>query len=166
MERNRTLTGLVNTEPLVGVQLPRAQKLHWFLSEADGDAHRVQVVRLKLLREDSAIAPNGQGVLVIGETGDRKDEATTAQVARQDPGKRGTIGNRGVSVTNLWADERVYDPLQVEPYTPEGYVANSKNDPACRTKLKIAFEPVKQAIQKGIPCRAMVAENFYGEDAA
>ena len=30
-ERNKTLTGLVNTEPLVGAQLPRAQKLQWFL---------------------------------------------------------------------------------------------------------------------------------------
>ena len=31
-ERHKTLTGLVNTEPLVGAQLPRAQKLQWFLS--------------------------------------------------------------------------------------------------------------------------------------
>lgn len=34
-ERNKTLTGLVNTEPLVGAQLPRAQKLQWFLSESN-----------------------------------------------------------------------------------------------------------------------------------
>ena len=31
-ERQKTLTGLVNTEPLVGAQLPRAQKLQWFRS--------------------------------------------------------------------------------------------------------------------------------------
>jgi hypothetical protein len=30
-ERNKTLTGLVNTEPVVGAQLPRAQKLQRFL---------------------------------------------------------------------------------------------------------------------------------------
>jgi len=34
-ERHKTLTGLVNTEPLVGAQQPRAQKLQWFLSESD-----------------------------------------------------------------------------------------------------------------------------------
>jgi hypothetical protein len=28
-ERHKTLTGLVNTEPVVGAQLPRAQKLQW-----------------------------------------------------------------------------------------------------------------------------------------
>ena len=31
-ERHKTLTGLVNTEPLVGAQQPRAQKLQWFRS--------------------------------------------------------------------------------------------------------------------------------------
>ena len=33
-ERNKTLTGLVNTEPGMGAQLPRAQQLQWFLSES------------------------------------------------------------------------------------------------------------------------------------
>ena len=47
-ERNKTLTGLVNTEPLVGAQFPRAQKLQWFLSEAEWDERAVQARRLKL----------------------------------------------------------------------------------------------------------------------
>lgn len=34
-ERNKTLTGLVNTEPLVEAQSPHAQKLRWFLSESN-----------------------------------------------------------------------------------------------------------------------------------
>ncbi len=29
-ERHKTLTGLVNTEPVVGAHQPRAQKLQWF----------------------------------------------------------------------------------------------------------------------------------------
>src|SRR5713101_993089 len=29
-ERHKALTGLVNTEPVVGAQLPRVQKLQWF----------------------------------------------------------------------------------------------------------------------------------------
>src|SRR5215467_15164002 len=53
-ERHKTLTGLVNTEPVVGAQLPRAQRLQWFLSESDWDERAVQAERLKLLREDSA----------------------------------------------------------------------------------------------------------------
>src|SRR2546429_7552470 len=66
-ERNKTLTGLVNAEPVVGAQLPRAQKLQWFLSESTWDERQVQAERLRLLRETPQTAPNGQGALVIDE---------------------------------------------------------------------------------------------------
>ena len=124
-ERHKTLTALVNTEPLVGAQLPRAQKLQWFLSEADWDEHQVQAERLKLLRGELSTPPNETGVLVIDETGDRKDGHKTAHVGRQYLANLGKIDNGVVSVTSLWADERVYYPLEVEPYTPcPGYLAH------------------------------------------
>jgi hypothetical protein len=34
-QRHKTLTGLTNTEPVVGAQLARAQRLQWFLWESD-----------------------------------------------------------------------------------------------------------------------------------
>ena len=163
-ERHKTLTGLVNTEPVVGAQLPRAQTLQWFLSESDWDERKVQAKRLKLLREDPTTAPTAQGVLVIDETGDRKDGHKTAHVARQYLGKLGKIDNGVVSVTSLWADERVYYPLEIEPYTPESYFAKGKDDPDFRTKLTIALQLVQRALQEGWPFRAMVADSFYGED--
>src|SRR2546421_3480499 len=107
-ERHKTLTGLVNTEPLVGAQQPRAQKLQWFLSESDWDERQVQAQRLTLLREDPATAPASDGVLVIDETGDRKDGRHTAHVGRQYLANLGKIDHGVVSVTSLWADERVY----------------------------------------------------------
>ena len=94
-ERHKTLTGLVNTEPVVGAQLPRAQTLQWFLSESDWDERKVQAERLKLLREDPTTAPTAQGVLVIDETGDRKDGHKTAHVARQYLGESGQDRQRG-----------------------------------------------------------------------
>jgi SRSO17 transposase len=163
-ERHKTLTGLANTEPLVGAHLPRAQKLQWFLSESNWDERKVQAQRLTLLREDPSTAPNGQGVLVIDETGDRKDGHKTAHVSRQYLANLGKIDNGVVCVTTLWADEQVYYPLEVEPYTPESYFAKGKNDPNFRTKLKIALQLVQQAVEQGWPFRAVVADNFYGED--
>lgn len=163
-ERNKTLTGLVNTEPGVGAQLPRAQKLQWFLSESNWQERQVQAERLRLLREDPATAPNAQGVLVIDETGDRKDGHKTAHVARQYLGNVGKIDNGVVSVTSLWADEQVYYPLEIEPYTPESYFAQGKNDPAFRTKPHIALQLVQQAIQQAWSFRAAVADSLYGED--
>lgn len=163
-ERNKTLTGLVNTEPLAGAQLPRAQKLQWFLSESDWDERAVQTERLKLLREEEATAPNKEGVLVIDETGDRKAGHKTAHVGRQYLGSLGKVDNGVVSVTSLWADERVYYPLEVEPYTPERYFAKGRNDPAFRTKLQIAQALVQEAVEQEWPFRAVVADSFYGED--
>ena len=52
--------------------------------------------------------PNDRGVLVLDDTGDRKDGTATAHVARQYLGSVGKIDNGIVAVTSLWADERVY----------------------------------------------------------
>ena len=163
-ERPKTLTGLAKTEPMVGAQLPRAQKLQWFLSESDWDERKVQAERLTLLREDPSTAPTADGVLVIDETGDRKDGHHTAHVGRQYLANLGKIDNGVVSVTSLWADERVYYPVDVEPYTPAHHFAKGKKDPQFRTKLKIAVELVRRAVQAQLPFRAVVADSFYGED--
>ena len=48
-ERNKTLTGLAGTEPVVGAQAPPAQRLQWFLSEAAWDAAAINDRRLELL---------------------------------------------------------------------------------------------------------------------
>src|SRR5436305_8520624 len=62
-ERNKTLTGLANTEPSVGAQQPRTQGLQWFLSESNWQERQGQERRLRLLREEPSTAPNAQGVL-------------------------------------------------------------------------------------------------------
>lgn len=163
-ERNKTLTGLVNTEPFVGAQLPRAQQLQGFLSESTWDERAVQVERLKLLRKEAATAPHAQGVLVIDETGDRKAGHKTAHVGRQYLGSIGKIDDGVVSVTSLWADSQVYYPLEVEPYTPEHHFEKGRKDPAFRTKLQIALQFVRKAVEQEWPFRAVVADSFYGED--
>jgi SRSO17 transposase len=163
-ERHKTLTGLVNTEPVVGAQLPRAQKLQWFLSESDWDERAVQRQRLHLLMEDPSTAPSREGVLVIDETGDRKDGHKTAHVGRQYLANVGKIDNGVVSVSSLWANARVYYPVDFEPYTPAPHFQKGKDDPNCRTKLKRAVELVQRAGQARIPFRAVVADSFYGED--
>jgi SRSO17 transposase len=60
---------------------------------------------------------------VIDETGDRKDGYKTAHVGRQYLANLGKIDNGVVSVTSPWADERVYYPVDFEPYTPAHHQA-------------------------------------------
>ena len=71
--------------------------------------------RVQLLCADPATAPHGEGVLVIDDTGDRKDGTATAHVARQYLGSVGKIDNGIVAVTSLWADERCYWPVHAVP---------------------------------------------------
>lgn len=39
-ERNKTLTALANTEPVVGAQRKEAQSLQWFLTESGRDPEK------------------------------------------------------------------------------------------------------------------------------
>lgn len=87
MARHKTLTGLANTEPVVGAQQPQAQQLQWFLSESNWDPRVVQQRRLALLMETSHTAPTGDGALVIDETGGsqvgKPDGARGAAISEQ-----------------------------------------------------------------------------------
>ena len=53
-ERNKTLTALVGTEPVVGAQAAPVQRLQWFLSEAAWDVATVNTQRLAVLFATSA----------------------------------------------------------------------------------------------------------------
>jgi SRSO17 transposase len=163
-ERNKTITALANTEPTIGAQHKKAQSLQWFLSESRWDPKEVNERRLELLLEDPRTSPNGSGALLIDETGDRTEGKKTAHVGKQYLlGGIGKIDNGVVSVSSLWADERLYYPLEVEPYTPAHYFEGGKKDPKFRTKPKIALDLVESAIEIGIPFRAVVADILYGE---
>jgi SRSO17 transposase len=163
-ERNKTLTALANTEPLAGAQRKEAQSLQWFLSESGWDPQEVNERRLELLFDDERTVPDGEGVLVIDEHGDRKWGKHTAHVGKQWLGNIGKTENGVVSVSSVWAEEGVYYPLAVEPYTPKHHFEGGTSDPRFRTKLKIASQLVERSVQTGVPFRAVVADSFYGED--
>ena len=55
-------------------------------------------------------------------------------MSRQYLSSIGKIDNGVVSVSSLWADERVYCPLEVEPYIPAHHFEGGKEDPRFRTK--------------------------------
>ena len=105
-------------------------------------------------------------MLIIDDTGDRKDGSATDHVARQYLGSVGKIDNGIVAVTTLWASEDHYYPLHVAPYTPEKRLAGGKQDSQFRTKPQIALSLVEQALGLGIPFSAIVADCFYGDHRA
>ena len=165
-DRNKTLTALAGAEPIVQAQAAPVQRLQFFLSESPWDLPAVTEQRLSILLTDPATRPHEEGVLIIDETGDRKDGTQTAHVARQYLGSLGKVAHGIVAVTSLWADERLYYPLHVEPYEPAQRLPKGKQDPAFRTKPQIGMGLVDAALTAGIPFRAVVADCIYGESAA
>jgi hypothetical protein len=163
-DRNKTLTALADAEPITGAQHREVQRLQWLLSESSWDHERVNQQRIGLLQADPATAPHARGVLVIDDTGDRKDGSATAHVARQYLGSVGKTDNGIVAVTSLWADARCYWPVHAVPYTPASRLAKGKSDPGVRTKPQLAAELVAAARQAKIPFRAVVADCFYGDN--
>ncbi|WP_326634258.1 transposase [Nonomuraea fuscirosea] len=100
---------------------------------------------------------------MIDDSGDRKDGRATAHVGRQWLGRLGKTDNGIVTVSTLWADERIYYPLHARPYTPAHHFARGKSDPAFRTKWRIAVELAVQAVAAGVAFRAVVADCAYGD---
>jgi SRSO17 transposase len=148
---------------VAGAQHRSVQRLQFFLSQSRWDANQVNARRLELLRAGPATAPHSGGVLVIDDSGDRKDGAKTAHVGHQWLGRYGKTDNGVVTVTTVWADERLYYPVHAVPYTPARHFAKGKNDPAFRTKLAIGAALAIQAREAGFTFRAVAADSAYGD---
>src|SRR5437016_12001829 len=155
-DRNKTITGVAGAAPTTQAQAAPVQSLQFFLSESTWDVVPVTEQRLALLFTDPATQPHEQGVLIIDETGDRKHGTKTAHVARQYLGSIGKVDGGIVAVTSLWADERVYYPLHVRPYTPAERLPKGKADPDFRTKPQLAVELVDAARDADFSFRAVV----------
>jgi SRSO17 transposase len=162
-ERNKTLTALAGAEPVTGAQQAAVQRLQFFLTESVWDPDAVNARRLALLLADAATAPHDGGVLVIDDSGDRKDGTATAYTGHQWLGRYGKTDNGIVTVTTLWADERLYYPLHAVPYTPARWFARGKNDPDFHTKPQLAAALAAHAIEAGVNFRAAVADCAYGD---
>src|SRR6266567_212761 len=162
-ERNKTLTALAGAEPVTGAKLPAVQGLQFFLSESVWEPEAVTDRRLELLLADPVTAPHGGGVLISDDSGDRKDGTRTAHVGRQYLGRYGKTDSGVVTVTTVWADERVYYPVHAVPYTPAKYFAKGKNDPEFRTKLQIGADLAVRAQAAGFCFRAVAADSAYGD---
>jgi SRSO17 transposase len=163
-DRNKTLTALAGAEPLVQAQSPEVQRLQYFLSEADWSAEALNARRLALLQGEAATASHRGGVLVLDDTGDRKDGTATAHVGRQYLGSVGKIDNGIVAVTTLWTDGRLHYPLHFAPYTPASRFSGGANNPRFHTKPQLAIELIEQARAAGISFHAIVADCFYGDN--
>ncbi|WP_406290583.1 transposase [Embleya sp. NBC_00896] len=107
-------------------------------------------VSTRLLPADPATAPHG-GVLVIDDSGGRKDGTATAHVGKQYLGSVGKIDRGVVMVTTCWADERLSHPLYAVPYIPAHHFPQGRYDPGFRGNLRIGAVLAREAKEAGGP---------------
>ena len=76
-------------------------------------------------------------MLVIDDSGDRKDGTKTAHVGRQWLGRYSKTDIGVVPVTTVWADERVCYPVNAVPYSLPGTSPGGRttrgSGPSCRS---------------------------------
>jgi hypothetical protein len=78
-------------------------------------------------------------------------------------GRYGKTDSGVVTVTTVWADERLYYPVHAVPYTPARHFPRGKNDPEFRTKLAIGADLAVRAQAAGFTFRAVVADSAYSD---
>jgi DDE superfamily endonuclease len=73
----------------------------------------------------------------------------TAGVGRHWLGRYGRTDNGVVTVTRLWADERISYPVHAVPHAPARHFAKGETDPAFRTELQIGADLAIKASEAG-----------------
>ena len=140
------------------------QSLHHFLAEAPWDTDALNDLRLGALMADRRTAPRDAGILIVDDSGVPKKGHATEGVKRQYIGQLGKTANGQVFVTSHYADTRCHWPVDLAPYVPDTWLPEGKQDPAFRTKIDLALELVERAVERGLPLRAVVADNWFGSN--
>jgi SRSO17 transposase len=113
-----------------------------------------------------------QAVLVVDETGFLKKGSKSAGVQRQYSGTAGRIENCQVGVFLAYAGPSGHALIDRELYLPEGWIADRQR---CRvagipeqvefhTKPQLARVMLERALDAGVPCGWVTADEVYGGD--
>jgi SRSO17 transposase len=139
------------------VGLENHQSLHHFLSESPWEVEDLRKRRLKLILQ---VLQGREIILIIDETGDRKQGKTTDYVKRQYIGNIGKIENGIVAVTAYGLIEGMTFPLLFQVYKPKEKLQPKDK---YQSKPEIASEMLKELKAMGLKFKLVLADSLYGE---
>lgn len=119
----------------------------------------------------AALETEGDGVLVLDDTGFVKKGTHSAGVARQYTGTTGTVENCQVAVTCVYAERTLAWPVNVRLYLPQTWAddparraqAHVPEDVTFQTKPEIALALVDEARDMGVPYTCITVDGGYGD---
>jgi SRSO17 transposase len=139
------------------VGLENQQSIHHFLTESPWSVESLKKRRLELILR---VLKERSLILIIDETGDKKQGRATDYVKRQYIGNLGKIENGIVAVTAYGVIEDMTFPLTFEIYKPrEKLKAGDKY----KTKPEIAAELIRELQRMGFKFELVLADSLYGE---
>jgi SRSO17 transposase len=144
------------------------QSLQNLLTTMRWDDTAVNEVRVQRMR---ALPTDGDGVLVLDDTGFVKKGTASAGVARQYTGTTGKVDNCQVAVTCVYAERTVSWPVSARLYLPQSWAddaprrakAHVPDAITFQTKPEIALAQIDQARDMGVPYRCITVDGAYGD---
>lgn len=146
-----------------------AQSLQGLLTQMVWDEAALNAQRVQQMLQ---LKTEGDGVLVVDDTGFAKKGRHSVGVARQYSGTLGKVANCQVTVNCHYAERTLAWPVTTRLYLPESWT----NDPARResaqvpaevvfqTKAEIALALLDEANTLGVPHACVVADADYGDN--
>jgi SRSO17 transposase len=171
----RYLTGLLSEHPnkncdTLAQVIPGAseQAFQNLLTTMVWDDEAVNWERVQRMRR---LETEGDGVLILDDTGFPKKGTASVGVARQYSGTTGTVDNCQVAVTCVYAERTIAWPVNTRVYLPQEWAddpqrrerAHVPADIRFQTKPEIALDLVDQARDMGVPFTCVVVDSGYGD---
>lgn len=172
----RYLTGLLTEHPakncdtLAGmVPGTNEQQLQGLLTQMIWDETAMNQRRVQIMR---ALPTEGDGVLIIDDTGFAKQGQHSVGVARQYSGTLGKVANCQIAVNCHYAERTVAWPVATRLYLSKAWCADTARRQATRvpealtfqTKAAIGLDLIDQANAWGVRHACVVADAAYGDD--
>jgi len=173
----RYLTGLLTEHPHKNCQTlaevvpdTNSQQLNNLLTEMAWDEQDLNRQRVRFM---SRLPTEGDGILLVDDTGFGKKGDHSVGVARQYSGTLGKVANCQITVNCHYAEPTVAWPVNTRLYLPRAEWANHPERRrqahvpeaiAFATKPEIALSLLDQALAWGVPHAGVAADAGYGDN--
>lgn len=138
------------------------QAFQYFFSDAKWGLDKLNDKRLEIIQNQRPSASTPRGVLAIDDTSAPKPYAKTTEGAKYQhcPSlKREEVCN--VAVGSCFSSGSKYFPINLKFYKPESEFEYGKYDKGFKSKIDLAQELVRDALDKKIKFRAVVVDSWY-----
>jgi SRSO17 transposase len=170
---------------LKGLLSPTQRKNGWQLAEQAGEKNPDGIQRLlnNALWDADAVRDDlrqyvvehlgeEQAVLVVDETGFLKKGNKSVGVKRQYSGTAGRIENCQIGVFVAYASSKGHTLLDRELYLPKDWAEDEERrkeagvpqEVQFATKPQLARKMLERALESGVPCKWVTADEIYGGD--